>query len=88
MPHRFVDYKVSLLWDDETALVVADVPALGIADDGTDAPTALDSVREMAAFHIEGLIEKGQHIPEEPDQGEGVFIRVRVPVRAATTTAP
>ena len=82
MAERFVDYKVCLSWDAETELVVADLPALGIADDGPDAPAALDSVREMAAFHIEGLIEKGQRVPEEPDRGEGVFIRTQVPVYA------
>ncbi len=82
MAERLVDYKVCLSWDKETGLVIADLPALGIADDGPDAPAALDSVREMAAFHIEGLIEKGQRVPEEPDQGVGAYIRVQVPFYA------
>ncbi len=83
MPKEFADYRVCLSWDPETKLVVADIPALGIADDGPDASTALDSVREMAAFHLECLAEEGSRVPVETYEGEGVFIRVRFPSRAA-----
>ena len=83
MSKEFADYRVCLSWDSETKLVVADIPALGIADDGPDAPTALDSVREMAEFHLECLAEEGSEVPMETDVGEGVFIRVRFPIRAA-----
>ena len=55
MAGDFADYRVLLSWDEETELIVADIPTWGIADDGPDAPTALDSVCEMALFHIEGL---------------------------------
>ena len=88
MAGDFAEYRVCLSWDEETGLVVADIPALGIADDGPDATTALESVREMALFHIECLLDEGEQLPE-PDEGEGVYIRVQVPVRAtqaASTT--
>lgn len=77
MAGDFAEYRVCLCWDAETELMVADVPALGIADDGPDAPSALDSVREMALFHIEGLIEEGKEVPVEARTEEGIFIRIR-----------
>ncbi len=81
MDAEHVQYKVCLTWDEETGLMVADIPALGIADDGPDTPTALDSVREMALFHMECLLDEREQLPES-DEGEGVYIRVQVPVRA------
>ena len=82
MASGFAEYRVCLSRDEETELIVADIPTLGIADDGPDAPTALDSVREMALFHIEGLIEEGKAVPTEASQEEGIFIRIRLPARA------
>ncbi len=83
----FAEYRVCLFRDEETDLIVADVPTLGIADDGPDAPSALDSVREMALFHIEGLIEEGKEVPVEACQEEGIFIRIRLPARAHPTAS-
>ena len=88
MASDFAEYRVCLSWDEETGLVVADIPALGIADDGPDATTALDSVREMAAFHVEGLVEEGMEVPREAWQEEGIFIRIRLPARAHPTASP
>lgn len=85
MAGDFAEYRVCLSWDAETELMVADVPALGIADDGPDATSALDSVREMALFHIEGLIEEGKEVPVEARPEEGIFIRIRLPARAHRT---
>ena len=77
------DYKVRLQRDAETNQVVADIPALGISDYAPDEASALDSLREMAAFHLECLFEEGAPAPVETDESEGVFIRVRRPSRAA-----
>ena len=77
------DYKVRLQWDAETRQVVADIPALGISDYAPDAASAFESLREMAAFHLECLFEEGTPAPVETDGSEGVFIRVRRPSRAA-----
>ena len=71
----FAEYRVCLFRDEETDLIVADVPTLGIADDGPDAPAAFESVREMALFHIECLLDEGEQLPGS-DEGEGVYIRV------------
>lgn len=81
-PER-LDYKVRLQWDAETNQVVADIPALGISDYVPDAALAFESLREMAAFHLECLLEEGTPAPVETDESEGVFIRVRRPSRAA-----
>ena len=69
MNQGFVEYKVCLSWDSETSQMVAAIPALGISDYGPDTNAALDSVREMALFHIEGLIEEGKEVPMEAHEG-------------------
>ena len=83
MTAKCADYKVRLQWDAETEQVTAEIPALGIGDYGVNAASALESLREMAAFHLECLLEEGKAAPAETDDGEGVFIRVRRPSRAA-----
>ena len=65
------DYKVRLQWDAETKQVVADIPALGISDYAPDAASAFESLREMAAFHLECLFEEGAPAPVETDGSEG-----------------
>ena len=77
------DYKVRLHWDAATEQMVAEIPALGIGDYGANAAAALESLREMTAFHLECLEEEGRTAPQETDESEGVFIRVRRPSRAA-----
>ena len=77
------DYKVRLQRDAETNQLVADIPALGINDYAPDEASALDSLQEMAAFHLECLFEEGAPAPVETDESEGVFIRVRRPSCAA-----
>ncbi|MDE2838014.1 MAG: hypothetical protein OXL97_10990 [Chloroflexota bacterium] len=81
MNAAYVQYKVSLTWDEETNQMDAAIPTLGIGDCGPDTNTALDYLREMAAFHIECLLDEGERLPES-DEGEGVYIRVPLPVRA------
>ena len=82
MPASFIDYRFIVSHDAETGLVVAEIPALGIADDGSDANAALDNLGQMASFHLECLLGEGEQLPEEPDKDAGYFIRVRVPSRA------
>lgn len=81
MNAEYVQYKVCFIWDEETSQVVADIPTLGIADYGPDVNTALNYLREMAAFHVECLLDEGERLPES-DEGEGVYIRTPLPVRA------
>ena len=83
MPAGFIDYRVVVSHDEETGLTIADIPTLGIADDGLDANTALDNLCQMAAFHIECLVDEGKQIPREPDRESRIFIRVRLPSRSA-----
>ena len=82
MNAEYVQYKVCLTWDDEASQMDAAVPTLGIGDYGPDTNAALDSLREMVSFHVECLLDEGERVPES-DEGEGVYIRVQVPVRAA-----
>jgi len=65
------EYRVILSHDEETGHVVAEVPALGIADFGDNAEQALQSIQEMIAFHIECLIEDGKPVPEETSSEAG-----------------
>jgi len=80
---QYLEYKVKLSRDKETGLVVAEVPALGIADDGVDKGQALANIRHMVAFHLDCLLEEGAAIPEEKHKGEGIYVRVKRPARAA-----
>lgn len=82
MAGEYVQYKVCLTWDEETSQTDASVPTLGIGDYGPDTNAALNSLRQMVSFHVECLLDEGEQLPE-PDEGEGVYIRVRLPVRGA-----
>jgi predicted RNase H-like HicB family nuclease len=76
-------YRVLFSRDPETKSVVAEIPALGIADHGADMPETLDRIRDMLAFHLESLHEEGKPIPQEACEEEGLYLRVRVPAHAA-----
>ena len=80
---RIYQYWVKLIRDKETGQVVAKIPALGIADYGADSRTAIQRLKKMAAFHLECLELEGEPIPEEKHTGEGLYLRVKVPVVAA-----
>ena len=70
MNSKCANYKVRLQWDAETQQMVAEIPALGIGDYGTNPASALESLREMVAFHLECLSEEGKAAPPETDDGE------------------
>ena len=80
---EYLEYQLGIYRDPETGFVVAEVPALGIADDGEDQDEALANIRKLAAFHIDCLIEEGEAIPAETRGGEGIYLRIRRPARAA-----
>jgi predicted RNase H-like HicB family nuclease len=79
----YLEYRVNVFRDPETGRVIGEVPTLGIADDGADAADALVSLRAMVVFHLECLAKEREPIPTEEDEGEGVYIRIRPPSRAA-----
>ncbi len=74
------EYKVKLAKDKETGQVVAEVPALDIADYGLDSQLALGRLKRMVEFHLECLLAEGKPIPEEKTGGQGLFLRVKPPV--------
>jgi predicted RNase H-like HicB family nuclease len=58
-----LQYRVLVTKDPETGSVVAEMPALGIADQGADVPEVLANIKAMVAFHVECLQEEGEPIP-------------------------
>ena len=83
MNHQeYCDYLVRLSRDRATKQVVAEVPALKIADYGPDSQKALQRLTRMVAFHLECLVAEGKPVPNEPRSGEGVYIRVKRPASA------
>ena len=80
---RFLDYHVSVSRDRKTGQVIAEIPALGIADYGEGLPAALDHLEEMLRFHLDCLRKEGKSIPKERQIKEGLYLRVKLPARAA-----
>jgi len=80
---KFFEYRVSVVRDSETGQVVAEIPALQIADHGKDLPEALTHLEEMLRFHLECLQEEGKPIPKELHTEEGFYLRVKLPAHAA-----
>lgn len=59
---------MSVSRDAETGQVVAEIPALQIADYGKDLPESLNHLEEMFCFHLECLQVEGKPISEEREQ--------------------
>lgn len=78
-----VHYHVVFTRDPETASVVAEVPALQIADFGADVPEALERLQAMAIFHLDCLVQEGKPIPTEEREEAGFYLRVKLPPHAA-----
>lgn len=77
-------YHVAFTRDPETASVVAEIPALQIADFGADVPEALERLQAMATFHLGCLVQEGKPIPtEEREEEAGLYLRVKLPPHAA-----
>jgi predicted RNase H-like HicB family nuclease len=78
-----LQYRIVVAKDPETGCVVAEVPALGIADQGIDVPEALANMKAMVTFHVECLQEEGEPIPSGEVGEEGLYVHVRLPAQAA-----
>ena len=78
-----VEYRVVVKKDPETGSVVAEIPALQLADYGADVPEALDRLQSMLAFHLGCLREEGKPFPAEREEEEGFYLHVNLPAHAA-----
>lgn len=78
-----VQYQVTFAKDPATGNVVAEVPALRIADFGVDTPEALDRLKAMVTFHLDCLREEGKTIPLDEGEEAGFYLRVNLPSHAA-----
>jgi len=78
-----VEYRVVVRKDLETGSVVAEIPALQLADFGADVPEALDRLQAMLTFHLDCLREEGKPLPPDREGQEGFFLRVNLPADAA-----
>ena len=76
-------YQVVFTRDPETASIVAEIPALLLADFGGDIPEALDRLQAMVTFHLDCLVEEGKPIPTEDTEEAGLYLRVKLRPRAA-----
>ena len=76
-------YHVVFTRDPDTASVVAEIPALQIADFGADVPEALERLQAMATFHLDCLVQEGKPIPTEEREEAGFYLRVKLPPHAA-----
>ncbi len=78
-----VQYQVVFTRDLETASVVAEVPALQLADFGVDVPEALDRVQAMVTFHLGCLVQEGKRVPTDRAEEARFYLRVPLPPDAA-----
>jgi predicted RNase H-like HicB family nuclease len=76
-------YYVGFTRDPETASVVAEIPALQIADFGADVPEALERLQAMVTFHLDCLVQEGRAIPAGEREEAGLYLRVKPPPDAA-----
>ena len=75
------EFRVKVWRDQDSQQIIAEVPALDLADYGADTPEALARLQDMVVFHLESLVEEGKPIPHERGD-EGLFLRVRLPAHA------
>ena len=78
-----LNYHVVFTRDPETTTVVAEIPALQLADFGADVPEALERLQAMASFHLDCLVQEGKPIPIEEWEEAGFYLRVTPPPSAA-----
>jgi predicted RNase H-like HicB family nuclease len=78
-----LNYRVVFTRDPETTSVVAEIPALQLADFGADVPEALERLQAMASFHLDCLVQEGKPIPIEEWEEAGFYLRVTPPPNAA-----
>jgi predicted RNase H-like HicB family nuclease len=63
-----LQYRVVVRKDPEIGSVVAEIPALHLADYGADVPEALDRLQAMLGFHLGCLREEGKPFPLEREE--------------------
>ena len=63
--------------------MVAEIPALQIADFGIDVPEALDRSQSMANFHLDCLIQESKPVLTEEREEAGFYLRANLPPHAA-----
>lgn len=59
--------------------MVAEIPALQLADFGADVPAARERLQAMVSFHLDCLVQEGKAIPTEEREDAGFYLRVRPP---------
>ena len=82
-PPSALRYRVVVKRDPETGSVVAEIPALHLADYGGDVPEALNRLQTMLGFHLGCLREEGKPFPVEREDEEGFYLHVNLPAHAA-----
>ena len=78
-----VQHHVVVKKDPDTGSVVAEIPALQLADYGADVPEALDRLQAMLTFHLDCLREDGKPFPADREGQEGLFLCVNLRAHAA-----
>lgn len=78
-----VQYQMVLTRNAETASVVAEVPALRLADFGVDVPEALERLQAMVTFHLDCLVKEGKRLPTDRGEEAGFYLQVALPPDAA-----
>lgn len=80
---QVLNYRVIIekeRFDDGTPVYVAQVPTLGIADDGLTIEEALKNIKEMIKFHVECLIEEGENIPAPDNINDSIIATPQVEI--------
>ena len=76
---KIAQYSVAFTRDLETGHVIAEIPALQIADFGADVPEALERLQAMATFHLDCLVQEGKPVPAEKRQEAGFYVDIKLP---------
>lgn len=80
---KVLNYRVIIEkehYDDGSPVYVAQVPTLGIADDGLTIDEALKNIKEMIKFHVECLIEEGESVPIPDNVNDSIVVTPQVEI--------
>jgi predicted RNase H-like HicB family nuclease len=80
---QVLNYRVIIekeYYDDGTPVYVAQVPTLGIADDGLTIEEALKNIKAMIKFHVECLIEEGERVPVPDNTNDSILVTPQVEI--------
>lgn len=77
MAERVLAYAVILHWDEDYQGYWVEVPSLpGCVSQGKTKEEALKNAKEAVELYLDGLMEKGQPIPQERQEGHTVTVTV------------